>query len=1040
METREALTGRPPDDVDRVLAMASLFNGRFSIDWLIELSGEKPSAILESLETGVREGRILKAGAGDFSFKNAKVRQAVSSGITPAGQKELHRRMADLLARELPDDAGKLRNITHHLMRIENNEEGCRWLIRGGDLYLQSFSNEKALNCYGKVLEDLAGSSLGEEADRLFVEAAIKHSKISTARYNPPRARAIIQEALTRASRWDRKGDQALLNMHLAKIEWLGSQYNEALAHFEAGWDLAKRVGDKSLLRAATTFSTFFLYWQGRYQEAVRTYEHAVPDIDKPLHRRFPLLAAATVGYCYIQVGQVTQGLGMLDAILSQSMGKKDWYLAAYAGAAMGLGMVDIGRYDQAVVYAEKAGKDAERGQNDWIRITTQLILAYSYYLNGDERRSVAALKQYLRESRNVNLLVQPYPYLMELCWAMDQGRLPRTGELSLDSQIEQALQGQNVLMQGMACRFRALVRKKAGDPPPTILELLRPALQRFEESGAQLQQARTRLEMARQYLMSGDEDTARKMAEHAFTVLNPLNDKLIPDDLRFLIREAPQAETLVREILKLGQEVVTIRENKDLIQHIISTVNRLTGAERGAIFLIRQDRPELTLELRATRNITAEQAADPVFQTSMDMIEQVAATGRGAILEEPCEGRSGLDSNSIIRSRICVPMILRNSLVGVLYHDNRLLSSAFKESDLELLSYFASYAAFALDNARAYEEIQRLNQKLKEEKAYLEEQHLQSIHYDDILGESPAIRGILNQVAQVAPTDTTVSILGETGVGKELVARAIHLNSPRRDKPFIRVHCSALPESLIPSELFGHEKGAFTGATHSRVGRFELADGGTLFLDEIGDVSMDIQVRLLRVIQSREFERVGGNQTIRSDFRLIVATNRDMEHMVRTNRFRADLYYRINVVPIWVPPLRDRKEDIPLLAHYFLGIFSRMTGKRFERISDEEMHKLMQYDWPGNVRELKNIMERGVILSSGVTFKVPELQMGASRGPGPDAAGFSLSGNERRHILQALEKTNWKVRGPGGAAELLEIHPSTLRFRMKKLGIKKSV
>jgi transcriptional regulator with GAF, ATPase, and Fis domain len=362
---------------------------------------------------------------------------------------------------------------------------------------------------------------------------------------------------------------------------------------------------------------------------------------------------------------------------------------------------------------------------------------------------------------------------------------------------------------------------------------------------------------------------------------------------------------------------------------------------------------------------------------------------------------------------------------------------SAFAEADLGLLAYFGALAGFALDNARAYEEIQRLNQKLNEEKKYYEEQHQQSIHFESIIGESPAIRSVLNQVAQVASTESTVLIVGETGVGKELVARATHNHSARHSKPFIRVHCSSLPESLIPSELFGHEKGAFTGATHRRIGRFELADGGTLFLDEIGDLPLEIQVRLLRVLQSREFERVGGSETLHSDFRLIAATNRNLEQLIQEGKFRDDLYYRINVFPIYVPSLRERIEDIPLLAYYFLKNYSRKMGKNFEKIPEGEMEKLLRYDWPGNVRELENIIERGAILSTPPDFQVPELHL---RNPGvanPKNA-VTLKENERGHILWALQRTGWKVRGSGGAAELLEIHPSTLEFRIKKLAIQR--
>jgi transcriptional regulator with GAF, ATPase, and Fis domain len=664
--------------------------------------------------------------------------------------------------------------------------------------------------------------------------------------------------------------------------------------------------------------------------------------------------------------------------------------------------------------------------------------LAYAYYLKGEKKQAVRYLSEFLRESRKVKVTVYLYPYLMELCLAMKNGDLPPIEGLSLEKLIQSMIKGKNIFLKGVAYRYEAILRKRSGEPSEKIIQSLEKSMRWLEESGQQIELSKTKIELARHYISIGEDEKAQEIIHLASKILASVNETLIPDDLRTLIKDRHADEKLLKEILKLGQEVVTIRDIRDLVQHILSTLNRITGAERGGIFLLDEKTDPPRLVVRGSKNLTSDQIADKSFASSMEMIEEVALSGKGCIHGISSKEKDEMSStDDIIFSRICVPMILRDKTVGVLYHDNRLLSSAFKASDLELLSYFAALAAFALDNASAYEEIKRLNQKLSEETRYYKEEHLSTLHFEDIVGESSAIKGVLSKVDQVTGTDATVMITGETGAGKELVARAIHRHSGRKDQPFIRVHCSALPESLIPSELFGHEKGAFTGATRRRLGRFELADGGTLFLDEIGDLSLDIQVRLLRVLQSKEFERVGGSETLSSDFRLVVATNSDLAKKVKEKRFRADLYYRLAVFPIYVPPLRERKEDILLLAHYFLQIYSQKRGKTFSKIPNSEMDKLLLYDWPGNVRELENIIERGSILNTGPVFRVPEL--------GTDHQEFSqydgnitLKENERRHILQTLKKTAWKVRGRGGAAELLELPPSTLAFRMKKLGIQR--
>jgi PAS domain S-box-containing protein len=334
---------------------------------------------------------------------------------------------------------------------------------------------------------------------------------------------------------------------------------------------------------------------------------------------------------------------------------------------------------------------------------------------------------------------------------------------------------------------------------------------------------------------------------------------------------------------------------------------------------------------------------------------------------------------------------------------------------------------------------------RLQQQNLYLREEIKSEYNFDEIIGGSAALKAVLAKVAQAAPTDSTVLILGETGTGKELVARAVHDFSRRKDKPLIKVNCSALPTGLVESELFGHEKGAFTGATERRIGRFELADGGTIFLDEVGELPPEMQAKLLRVLQEREFERVGGAKTIRVDVRVIAATNRDLAQAVADGRFRQDLYYRLNVFPVQLPPLRARTEDIPLLVHYFLERYAAKVGRPITRVPDDAMQRLMAYPWPGNVRELENVVERGVILSPGPELTIaPELlpmpaAAAATRADVGSGTATSLREVDRQHIVAVLKQTGWRIDGPQGAARLLNMNPSTLRSRMQKLGIRRS-
>ncbi len=360
---------------------------------------------------------------------------------------------------------------------------------------------------------------------------------------------------------------------------------------------------------------------------------------------------------------------------------------------------------------------------------------------------------------------------------------------------------------------------------------------------------------------------------------------------------------------------------------------------------------------------------------------------------------------------------------------------SAYDDADLEFLQQVARQVAVAVDNALAYQQITELKDKLTEEKLYLEDEIRTEYNFEEIIGESAALKRILKEVETVAPTDSTVLILGETGTGKELIARAIHNVSKRRERTFVKMNCAAIPTGLLESELFGHERGAFTGAIAQKVGRFELAHGGTLFLDEVGDIPLELQSKLLRVLQEQEFERLGSTRTLRVDVRLVAATNRDLAKMAADKQFRNDLYYRFNVFPITAPPLRERPEDIPLLVRYFVQKYARRMNKRIEAVPTDTMTALSQYQWPGNIRELENLVERSVILSRGPDLHVPLGELKASATLAPNGVA-TLEVAEREHILHVLREVNWVIGGPSGAAAKLGMKRTTLQSKMRKLEI----
>jgi formate hydrogenlyase transcriptional activator len=497
-----------------------------------------------------------------------------------------------------------------------------------------------------------------------------------------------------------------------------------------------------------------------------------------------------------------------------------------------------------------------------------------------------------------------------------------------------------------------------------------------------------------------------------------------------------------LRALLDLTSAVTT-RDVAALAAAIEPNVQRIVAHDDVALFLLHPASEqmgryalsvlgtgwtdELTAELRPDREPFATWLGE---RRPVDMdLERFDWTGREGI-------RRNIVASGLKRACF-VPLASRRELLGFMVL-NRRAANAFTPDELDRSSQAAAQIAMALENALAFREIAALKDRLARENVYLEEEVRGALHFGEIVGQSEALRRVLNEVRTVAATDTTVLLLGETGTGKELLARALHAASDRSSRALVTVNCTTSPAGLLESEWFGHEKGAFTGAISQKVGRFELAHQGTLFLDEIGDVPLELQSKLLRVLQEHEIERLGSMRTIRVDFRLIAATNRNLEEMVGTREFRSDLYYRLNVFPVRIPPLRDRREDIPPLVFYFAQRYAKRLRRTIESVSRESLDLLCRWPWPGNVRELQNVIERAVILSPGPVLTVSRAEFDTS--VPTTSTPVTLEDAEREHILRALADTNWVIGGPRGAAARLGLKRTSLVSTMRRLHIVRPV
>jgi formate hydrogenlyase transcriptional activator len=491
--------------------------------------------------------------------------------------------------------------------------------------------------------------------------------------------------------------------------------------------------------------------------------------------------------------------------------------------------------------------------------------------------------------------------------------------------------------------------------------------------------------------------------------------------------------------LLELANQAVSNQELRDVVRAVMMSIRSGIRCDGVCISLASPEGGELqvyTLDFPGEAEFQ-ESTAIPVSGTISEHVFQTAKPWSGSCEEARSHFPGQFLPPQDCRSACMLPIPGRKSIVGTL----GLVRSEdfFSQDEIGFLRQVSNQIGIAVENALAYQQIRELKEKLGQENVYLQDEIRNETNFEEIVGTSTALRRVLAKVETVAPTDSTVLIYGETGTGKELIARAIHNLSPRHNNAFVKLNCAAIPTGLLESELFGHEKGAFTGAISQRIGRFELANRGTVFLDEVGEIPLELQTKLLRVLQEREFERLGSTRTIRTDARLIAATNRDLAEMVEDQRFRSDLFYRLNVFPVRVPALRERQEDIPLLVRHFVQHYARRMNRVIDTIPSETMSALVRYPWPGNIRELQNLIERAVILSSGPVLRVPLKDL-PNRAPvgSTKARPQTMEEAERAHILAALKETKWVVGGPNGAAARLGMNRSTVLFRMKKLGIVK--
>ena len=876
-----------------------------------------------------------------------------------------------------------------------------------------------------------------EVADRMFVSSVLELSNVL---FSLGYGFGEIEKYLTKAGEITEKiGDQrshALINLHLGRLYYFSYRRDEAIVALSMGFEEIHELGDDDILGQSAVFLGLLYFTKGLHKRAIEHFEKAEQAFETAkwgvlTHPTAPFLT----GYCAVYLGQFHRAIGNLDYQWRLARDRSDMALASTIRATLGTVLILLRKKNEGLTYLEQALEEAARCGNALGVYLARGGLSLHHYLEGRIEKACEIGMIASEESTQAGIIRQyASPWVLEMNYEFHRLGFQMSRQIHIPDEMERIINGVNVHLQGVALRLIAREKSLGSEQLDSIKSDLDRSMRCLEQSGDPVELSKTILEMARIELRSGDREKARQLARKARHLLGGYSEEFFPDEFRHLFEKQEslldpdhrRRETM-QSYLEMIESLYPIETRQEILARVLSRTNRLFGAERSAIFWFHGGEYTAVPELRATCNLPAAEITKESFKTSLAMVHKTFQTN------QPQMGRLSEDDRQKgypgVFSMLCIPVEVGGAVHGVMYFDNSYLTDAFDFLDPEIMRDIARHTNLVVERRFRHLRIEEERNILVSLKSRDDERDRH-----EIIAKSEKMIRLLRLADQVAGTESTILITGETGTGKELLAKRIHRNSRRSEKPFIVVDSTTIPENLLESELFGHERGAFTGADQRKLGQIEMAHEGTLFLDEVGELPLSAQVKLLRALQEKEFNRVGGTRTIRSNFRLIAATNRELENEIAEGRFREDLYYRLNVIPIHLPPLRERQEDITLLADYFIDRYAKKYNRRDLKLTGEPVTLLRRYKWPGNVRELQNIIERAVLLSADnqLEFLLPvDIQMD-SHNPFEDLP--TLEDLQRRYIEYVIKKTNGQIGGTGGAAEILGMNRTSVYSRLRQL------
>jgi transcriptional regulator with GAF, ATPase, and Fis domain/tetratricopeptide (TPR) repeat protein len=1025
----------------RFLAFLAILNSDVPIQLVGHFAPLPLGPLFEVINKSKKAGWLTQKGDETFAL-NKKLPQSIKNKLSNMISHEQLVSMLDGLQKVRTEVDIDPRLITRLMAKAGLEIEVAEQDIIIAEKAVVEGQQNKAWRYFKQAADRLIKRMESDESKAIFLSVVLKFSNLSF----------LLSKGLTSLEQYLHKshdiaysvGDQrshALINLHLGRLFYFSGRRTDAMAALSVGLTEVEEIGDEDIFEQAAGFLGIFYLMQGLFKEALPHLEKAARSYmkDKQVYAMNPI-APVLFSYCLAYLGEFHRAIGSLDCNWRIAKKNSNHFLAATLRIILSTILYIIKKDEEAEFHLKEGLKEAKHTKNALAIYLAAAPLSFKNMQSEDGvSKAYDILCQSFKDAAASGFIRQfASPWVVELFYEFERHGFEPLPQLSLQEIKERAIIENNIHIQGVTIRLEAQKDIHKNKPANAILTDLEKSQRLLEQSGDIVQLSKSLIQTARIELSRGNKKIGIDSLNKAWTTLGGYTDIFFPEDLRHLLdpdrhgKYSPEApHESVEKFIELSESIFPVNEQDEILTRTVIAVNRFFGAERGGLFWFPGGKMTKTPDLRAFCNLTAHDIDAISFKPNLVLIKKAFTEKRPIIKRQIASQKKPYGKS--IKAILCLPVDVRGKTRAILYHDNSYLEDCFDSLNAATISRMMRHISRRIDRIYDYFQIREERNTLIVERTL----HDKTLEDQRLVYESQVMIDIIKQIDIAARSDSTILLLGETGVGKELMARRVHAMSPRQSKPFIVVDPTSIPETLVESELFGHEKGAFTGAEQQRKGRLELADKGTLFIDEIGELPKSIQVKLLRAIQERQFYRVGGTRMYRSDFRLIAATNRNLAAEVASGNFREDLYYRINVVPFRIPALRERTDDIPVLATFLIEGFSKKYNRPNIKIDAETERLMKQYNWPGNVREMKNIIERATLLSSGDKLEVDlssteKIDMEHSFTDMP-----TLHELEKRYIQFVLNKTNGKMGGRDSASEIMGINRATLYSRMKKLGMR---